>query len=329
MRYYRFVVGGQLFELSSSNPNEVRIVFDITSVDDVEYSRPAIISLYNVSSTFFTLAKQFKNTPMILQAGIKNVGLARRLNFDMPLNDILFMGLVDDVLTAWEGKETVVHFLGRTLPSLNYPVDSMYYVASIKAGQPISQAVGLIISKYLIEMRKPTTITIDPSTLSITSKQKQDLPIRPPKNYISGLRYFSKFLKSFGLVLSQDGENLTITTLEVLTRTTLAGVAMISKTSLLSQPVYENNETISLQVALDGKYQLGQYVMLPPDIPLATGSIISEGGLIQRAQGDTGFLIMQGVFLTKEVHHIGDSRNIDAMAWATNMLCVRQIGVKK
>ena len=66
MRYYRFVVGGQLFELSSSNPNEVRIVFDITSTDDVEYSRPTIISLYNVSSSFFTLAKQFKNTPMIL-----------------------------------------------------------------------------------------------------------------------------------------------------------------------------------------------------------------------------------------------------------------------
>lgn len=327
MRYYYLTIGSKQFILDEKNPSQVRLVFNISTTDNVEYSRPSIITLYNVDIDFFTSAKQYKKQTLLLRAGVKGLSpFGKRQSLEIQTDDIIYMGLVDDVITSWEGRETKVSFLGRTLPNMKFAKQEFQQVASIEAGRPVAQAIALLIVQYLQRAGKNIVVEIDDSAYGVITKQKQTLPIRPPADYIGGLRYFSSILRKFKLQLMQDNNVLKITAQDTLLRAIPAGVNLVSKTSLLSQPVYENFETISLQVALNGKYRINQYIMLPNEIPLATGNLGSAGGLIQRsASNDSGFLLMQGVFLVVESHHIGDSRNNDAMSWATNILCVRQI----
>lgn len=328
MRYFEFSVGEHKFSLNENNPSEVRIVFDISATDNVEFSRPTIITLYNVGINFFIIAKQFKGQSMLLRAGVKAKGFSLKQGIEPVTNDVLFVGLVDDVLTAWEGKETKVSFLGRTLPSLKRENAKDYYVAQIEQGQSVAQSIKTIIARYMLDMGKKVTLEIDPNAIQVTTKQKQTMPLRPPKDYLSGLRYFNEILKKFGLTIAQKEDTILIAPINTLERTSASGVMTILKTSLISQPTYADYHTISLQVVLNGKYRLNQFVQLPQEIPLATGDVGGAGALIQRsAGGSAGFLIMQGIFLIIEANHIGDSRNADPMSWATNLLCVRQSNI--
>lgn len=97
----------------------------------------------------------------------------------------------------------------------------------------------------------------------------------------------------------------------------------ISAYDLLEQPQYIDYQTIQLSVRPSGKYQITKTLRIPQTIAFNVSAISTRVPYYSEANGDySNKLFFSGNFLIKEIWHIGDTHNIQAQQWATNIKAV-------
>ncbi|HEC1823336.1 TPA: hypothetical protein R1765_001960 [Campylobacter coli] len=319
MRYYSLVVNNQIVaKLDSNNPIAPRLVFNMGNYGDIMYSRPSTISLYNMPTSFFTDVNKYKNKTIQLIAGISSEGFTKKQGIDSTQSDTIYIGKIENVVTAWLGRETIVTFLINSIGK----VEGSAYVAQIDRGEQVASKIKDLMSKYL--QGKNYNITIDPSATNVTSQTSTTIPLNPNKKSIEGLRYFGSILSRFGLIMSISGQNIQIRKLEDYSSST--GITQIKAEDLLSQPVAEGIGLVKIEVALNPGLVLFSKISLPNNIPLAPSEDLASSGIGQVIRADAkGNLIMKGVYIIISVIHAGDSRNNDVQSWSTTLICQRQM----
>lgn len=318
MRYYYLKIDGKIIcKLDEKNPIAPRLVFNIANFGNLGDSRPSNITLYNMPTSLFTQAESYKGKTIELRAGIKATGFSKIQGLKSTETDIIYLGKIENVVTAWWGKETYITFLINSLGK----ADQAKFVAQIDRGDSIATKIKDLIDKYLQGLNY--NVTIDANAQDVLSPTTSTIPLQPSKEQMAGLRYFNDFLLKFGLIMSLKGQNIIIRKLDELP--TQSGSNQIDAVELITQPVFEKIDVIKIEVALNPKYTLLSKVALPANIPLAPSEDLSSadaGGIIR---ADTkGSLLSKGTYLITSVMHLGDSRNSDVESWATSMLCQRQ-----
>ncbi|EGV1470913.1 hypothetical protein JF110_001638 [Campylobacter jejuni] len=317
MRYYNLIVDNQIIaKLDSNNPIAPRLVFNIGNYGDISYSKPSSITLYNLPTSFFTDINKFKNKILQLSAGISSEGFSKKQGLKSTQTDTLYLGKVENIITAWHGRDTIVTFL---INSIGKATEAKF-MAQIDRGEQVADKVKVLMDKYL--EGKNYNIRIDSSAKNITADSIATVPLKPTKDTIEGLRYFNNVLLKFGLNLAISGQNLTIRKIDDFATST--GEITILAEELLTQPVSEAIDLIKIEIALNPGITLFSKVKLPSNIPLAPSEDLASAGIGQLIRANVkGSLIMKGSYVVINVIHTGDSRNVDVGSWSTILLCQR------
>ncbi|HDZ5057809.1 TPA: hypothetical protein RTG63_001672 [Campylobacter jejuni] len=318
MRYYTLLIDNQpIAKLNSKNPIAPRLVFNLGNYGDIAYSKPSSITLYNLPTSFFTNIDKFRNKIVHLMGGISSEGFSKVQGLTSTQTDTLYLGKVDNIVTSWQGRETIVTFLINSIGKVN----NAKFVTQIDRGDRVADKVKQLIDKYL--EGKNYSVKIDTSATNITANSLATVPLKPTKDTIEGLRYFNSVLTKFGLNLAVSGQNLTIRKIDDFSIS--KGEITILAEELLTQPVAEAIDLVKIEIALNPGIMLFSKIKLPPNIPLAPSEDLSSAGIGQLIRTDVkGNLIMKGTYVVINVIHSGDSRNTDVSSWSTILLCQRQ-----
>ena len=109
MRYYKLILGNDVFDsLKSSTP--LNINFDIQIFQENASQIVGSISIINPSLEYYLLAQSYIGKTAELRAGFIKSPLTKKLGYKEGLSDLIFRGLIMNVLGEFSGIESKITF---------------------------------------------------------------------------------------------------------------------------------------------------------------------------------------------------------------------------
>lgn len=331
MRCYKIVVGGKtLFELNDKNPIAPRIRYQIQSFADNQGL--AFIDVFNVEfSRFSGGAKALLDKEIEFHAWIEATPMNKLLGYKKELNTLIYKGYIINVIPNYNfGESTCITLALNQSPGSKKQdkkeVKKEKIVFSVKKGQVVAHEAQRVLRKLYpnlsIDIAKMQEMTI----LSLIAKTNLNQTISKVDDLIAVLNNmkFGKDNKNYLQIYRNNTQKITIA-LNDFSKTDipLAYDFSISAYDLLEQPQYIDYQTIQLSVRPSGKYQITKTLRIPQTIAFNVSAISTRVPYYSEANGDySNKLFFSGNFLIKEIWHIGDTHNIQAQQWATNIKAV-------
>ena len=328
MRCYKILINGKvLFELNAKNPIAPRIRFQIQNYED-NYSL-AFIDIFNVEfSRFSGGSKALLDKQLELHAWIEATPMNKAIGYKKELNTLIYKDYITNVIPNYNfGESTCITLaLGQKTKSDEKQLKKEKLVFKVSKGQVIAHEAQRILRRLYPNSSVNILKTQEPTILSLIAKTNLSPIINNVDDLISTLK---------GIKFGKDNSNhLTIygtSTQEIIIGLNDLSVNNIplfydfavSDYELLEQPQYIDYSTIQISTRISGKYKTSKTLRLPQNMAFNVSAISSKVPHYSDQSGDfSNKLFFSGSFNIIEIWHIGDTHNIQAQQWATNIKAV-------
>lgn len=324
MRFYELKINAPdcEFVLDEKHSFGLGIFFKIQSTMQADNVIPTQIEIINAPLTLFTKTETLHGKTLALRAGIKESPITKKQKLQVSsVVEPLFVGKISNVFSTWSGTETRISI---QLNSPNLTKNNVTF--ALNRGDVVAQKVAEFLTNNLKD--SGCNFKVDNSALNVLFENSSSINFRLAsyhKGYLNIIKEVCNFMRSYDLYLLNKGNEYIIYKRGADEKiTTLSGSSVVSVTPdmLLTQPVYADVARISLELSLNSAIKLGTKIRLTNDVQTMSSSLLGDSaGLILKSITDAAIL-KQGSFNVVECYHNGDSRNPNARAWATNVLCV-------
>lgn len=321
MRCYKILVNNKvLFELNKTNLYAPRIRFQIQAFKD-NYGL-AFIDIFNIELSNFTGgAKALLNKSIELYAWIESTPMNQLIGYKKELNTCIYKGYVGNVIPNYNfGKETclTIAMIQKDIKA-NKKIESQKILFKVSKGSLVVSEVKRVLSLLYPNSKVSVAMTQMQSIYSFISKITMQQVIDSIDSLINLLQNFknnNNYLRIYKGVYNELIIGLNDFKDNDLP---LYYDFNINATDLLEQPQFLDYNTIQLSTRISGKYQPCKTLRLPNNMALNISSISTRVPYFSDAGDLFNKLFFNGNFIINEVWHIGDSHNIQAQQWATNL----------
>lgn len=318
MRCYKIVVGGKtLFELNGKNPIAPRIRFDIRTYRDQDAL--AVLEIYNLDFKYFVGNKSLINKELELHAWIAQTPMTRNIGYtNESSNTLIYRGKILNLVPNYNlGESTCLTILLGTAPKIEKKAEKKVFL-NFKKDIFILNEITSALKKLYPDM-------IISSSASKAKTLRQFLVKANMQTEVKDINDIQKVLDTIKLnntkehiQIYNDGKNRLIIGTNVLSESdvTLPNYS-IRVYDLLEQPQYIQNEAIQLSLRISGKYKILDTFLIPNNIAFNISSISSS--VYNQNYDYSQKVFFSGLFQINKVWHVGDTHNIQAQQWATNI----------
>jgi hypothetical protein len=191
------------------------------------------------------------------------------------------------------------------------------------AGQPLLNAIVIALQQAFPAYTIAGAITDQLSALTGADVS----------GFFPSLKSFAEFINERSLSIVggyapdvQRYRGVTITlrdnTITVADGTVVTPAKQLSFDDLIGQPTWVNNFQVQVTCVLRGDLEVGGYVTLPVGLATLSNGVSAYlprpplNALSQQPKSQSQF---QGTFQIASIHHVGESRNPDGLAWVTTI----------
>lgn len=291
------------FPKSSENPNGItdfgalQIEFDIPFYTLGEPAGAASIIIWGVSLQQIGQSNDFNGKQFKLYGGMQaGLPLANPAQ-----QGLLCSGMINQAWGNWIGTN---QYLALIVVSDGGLLDQkLNMVISWKAGQPLGQAVAATLA---IACPDYTVEDLTSSNLILGANEW---------GYFDNMIQFAAYVKEVSQpllgLLEYGGVDIVLQDKKfTMFDGTLPGALKeILFNDLIGQPTWIDPLTIQLTCVLRGDVLPSQYIKMPNTITTRT----APAGFAQSRNNS----VFQGAFMVNSIRHVGNSREPDALAWAT------------
>lgn len=321
MRYYILQVGNEILSLASNTPFAPRLAFNFTSVSNGDGMPPsAIIRVYNVVGYEKLKPEKIKGKQLMLRAGLAKTSLLKKQKIPETKEDLLFYGKVFAAVQSYEGVDSVLTIACSAVKasSENRKEQAQRQVAD--PNTPIYEQLQKLVEYYVGENY---TFEISDAARDVVTNQLQTTPFFNPRRGSGGLNNFFYQANLFNLAIGYNSKDQIIkieTIEESLNGSSKSRDIELKANEIISQPVWETDAEIIITIGLKPSIALDDWVILPSNLPLAVSP--DSLGQTNFVQDTSNSILMKGRYKVKGIQHTGDSRDVNAMNWATTLRLV-------
>lgn len=309
MRYYKLAIqGGITFELSEKNPSAPRLTFNIQAFSQAFLYTPSIITLYNVSTDFFTNSQYFIDKVLTLEAGVDSSILSDKAGITPSSNNTLYIGVINRVVPNFTGLDTSVTFYVTSFKRDRTEKQQ----EPVNRGEVVANKLQSLLTKVLDNPNY--AINVDKSASSIVSESDQTGPL-----IASTFDDVVQLASSYGISLALEQNTFTF----YQDKFDVAAPPFIPNANdFVAQPSWETLASISCVFSLRGGLRLMQTLKMPGNLVMNLAPLLGGN---QSLSGVTykPSLIIGGDYTIKSIWHMGDSRSNSAESWATTIEAVK------
>lgn len=316
MRYYRIEVfnedgsayqrdgvpvGWTSYVGGKTVPTALQVEFDVPVTLLATPLGAASIKIWGIALQLAGQASDFNGKMLKLYAGMqKGLPLANPAQ-----SGLILQGSINQAFGNWIGINQWIEFIvvtnGAALgESLNIVLD---WKKGTKLADAIQQTLATAVPKFKVE------VTIS-DKLVLSEGQA---------GFYQSMTQFAQYLKQVSLAIlggadGYSGVDVLITedTFKVFDGTTPAAPKPIAFNDLIGQPTWIDPATVQITTVMRADLEPTDYIQLP-----ATQVTTTAGSLSQYRNKS----VFQGPFFIREMRHIGNFRQADALAWVTTMNC--------
>lgn len=299
MRFYDLKLNGMsLAKLDEKNPGAIRLTFQLQVTSGAEVPN-AMVTLYNVDRSFFGDTTKFFNNKVELFAGIKNTPLTARQGIIPPSQNLILSGYLDNVIPNANEPDGGNSFTLMIQGSPRSPNTENGVLMEINSGDSLKDKIKTAINS----LYPLANVKVEGIPSLATQKEKMIFEnIKAIKDYA--------FKRDIALFTTKDGYLIT-------DDKALSNVIVLKSTDFLEQPSQQNVDLYRFSLQLRADIDINTTISIPSNLLLTNDISLNFLG-----QG-TAKTYIQGMFKVVSIWHIGDSRNISADSWATNIEAVR------
>lgn len=279
------------------------------------------IKLFNPDIALLKEQSQYKGRGVKLFAGFYDTPLGRKSGIKASANNLIYNGIIEGTQTIFEGSECYVIFFCSSLQR----VEGEPFAFTINTGEmipaKIAQAMQLAIAgadsinNNLKVTYDKTLIKVHTSTQSAyfetTQSEQNDL-----------LAFFRRVCRCYDLELGYNAQTNSAIIISADADVLLTEASLrIFKPALaefISQPAWESIATASFNMVLNASYITGGTLYVPASL-LLNASFLASVAMVS-AFTEAPKSILGGRFKIIQVTHVGDSRDLNPSAWATQIL---------
>lgn len=297
MRYYRLLIDGKEFSrLDASNPQAIRITFDLKQYGDTMFPY-GLIDIYNVSAEWFNKFNSLIGKRIELYASIIEDPLTKKQGMKIYQNNLICFGYIQNlVFNPNLGTGNKVTFV---ITSSNEK--SKGILLEIKEGDNIKEIVKSVLQNIY------KGVVINTTGVAILANFKEQVLI---KDFLDATR----FLKRYDLDIKRTINGFEISDID--SKVSIKNITSLNPQDFLEQPTKIREGVYSMSLNLRGDLKLNSIVTIPQRLFVTLSSDLS----LNFSQNKT---YIAGNFNIVKIWHIGDSRNVSPQSWATNLEVVK------
>ncbi|EAH5218281.1 hypothetical protein D8J68_08760, partial [Campylobacter upsaliensis] len=180
---------------------------------------------------------------------------------------------------------------------------------------PVYEQLQKLVEYYVGEHY---TFEISDAAKDVVTNQLQTTPFFNPRRGSGGLNNFFYQANLFNLAVGYNAKDQIIrieTIEESLNGDSESKNIELMANEIISQPVWETDEEIVVTIGLKPSIALSDWVILPSNLPLTVSP--DSLGSTNFIQNTSNSILMKGRYKIKAIQHVGDSRDVNALNWAT------------
>lgn len=328
MRYYRLILGNDVFDsLKSSTP--LNINFDIQIFQENASQIVGSISIINPSLEYYLLAQSYIGKTAELHAGFIKSPLTKKLGYKEGLSDLIFRGLIMNVLGEFSGIESKITFyflpFFANIEKENFTQENAYSI-TLNNGDNLANKVTSMLSseesiRFLLSkgmqinvlnsarnlIWRGNSVILMASTVASFLEKITKLSVKGDQgeNVCMLYRYDNfaclNFYASGSNDLAEDA--LVLTSEEFITQPQTVNIV--------------NGLTCVLRLRAD--LYVGKIVSIEGVTPQIAGDWTSMQTLTPNY--DTTKIFHTGTYLITSVNHLGEFYNSSESSWTTQIEC--------
>lgn len=321
MRYYILQIDQEILSLAANTPFAPRIMFNMTSISNGDGMPPAsIIKVYNVLGHDKFKPEKIKGKMLMLRAGLFETSLTKKQKIPVSKEDLLFYGTIFAATQSYEGVDSVLTIAVSAIrpPQEVTKQEAQRQVAN--PNTPVYEQLQKLIEFYVGETYK---FEVSEGAMDIVTNQLQTTPFFNPRRGRGGLNNFFYQAGLFNLSIGYNHKDQIViiqTIDEALKGKPGARTIVLKANEIITQPIWESSEEIVVTICLKPGIELDDWVSLPPDLPIMSSP--ANIGSVNFLQNSSNSILLQGRYKIKGIQHVGDSRDINAINWATTLKLV-------
>lgn len=297
MRAYTLKIDGKpLFFLDEKNPNAPRLTFDFTQTNTTDIPN-SIITIDNPSIEFLGNLNKLIGKKIELRASVKEDALTKKYGITPILNDLIGTGFIS----------------GAVANSYSSTTNSQVML-TIRAGAKVDEKLFEIKKGDQVKSKiKNALNALFPDT-QISIVNPQDIQASQSETLkIVGLGDLQTFAFKYKLFIVRSSTGFAIMSKE---ESLQIPPKILQPQDFLTKPTQIRTSTLSMFLHLRGDLALGSQVTIPNSmfatVPPQTKFILAKPKAY-----------VSGTYTIQSIRHIGDSRGIGALLWATNIEAVK------
>ncbi len=339
MRYYRVEVGDRVWTshpAGNGAPPDLGALLAEMDIYAAPYAQPmgqgtaTYVRLWGIALQDIAQARDFNGKPISVYGGMgKGLPLANPAQAGL-----LVKGLVQRALANWVGTQMTLDFFIMTGTTAAGSAAPQNIVVNWKKGTPLGQAIQQTLStafpgkKFDIKVNPNLVLNNDETGIYGTVPQFSLWVNSISRDILNNASSTSDMLgpwssiedvqgKYDGVDIYENGD-----TFAVFDGTTPGSPKALAYTDLIGQPTWLELQVIQITLVMRGDIKVGDFVTLPQTRVIQSAGVATAVDL-----PGTNPLTFQGTFLVKRVHHVGNYKSPDALAWVTVLDCANNVAV--
>lgn len=323
MRCYKIVINGKtLFELNDKSFIAPRIRFNIQTFDGQDAT--AILEVYNVDFKYFVNNKSLINKELELHAWIQQTPMNKNIGYtDEKGNTLIYRGLIENIVPNYNYSEsTCLTFLLSAINKKKEKAEKKVFL-NFKKDTFILNEINSALKKLYPNMIISNSASKAKTLRRFLTKANMQTEVKSVSDIQKVLNNIKLNNTEEHIQIYNDGKKRFIISTNKLNESdVLLSDYSIKAYDLLEQPQYIDLNTIQLSLRICGRYKVNDTFVIPNTIAFNISSISSS--VFNKNYDYAKKVFFSGIFQINKVWHIGDTHNIQAQQWATNIEAVTQ-----
>lgn len=326
MRCYKIIIGGKtLFELHNKNPIAPRIRFDIRTYDSE--TALAYLEIYNIDLKYFLGNIAWLNKSIELHAWIEQTPMTRIIGYKGDLNTLIYKGFISNIIPNYNLGDSTCVTIAMQGTKIQTKKDTQKLFLTFTKDMPILNEVKRVLKALLPDTSILISATKAKTLNTFIVKATMQTEIKTIHDVTKVLETIQNKDKEY-ITIYKDGKKGYIIGTNALDESDIPALANYSlkECDFLEQPQYIDTTTLQLSLRISGRYKTNDVIRIPNTATFNVSTISQNLPQFSSGADFREKLFFSGNFTINKVWHIGDTHNIQAQQWATNIEAVRLQG---